>query len=109
MWSRRLPKSIKIVTTCDGHVEGMKKETMNHQLLVKIKQNSSDRKCMVFHVQLLMQNIWLSRLHTRSKALFYEMIICTIFISVNRIHTFLWREFILSFIAMTEEIKSLCL
>ena len=46
-------------------------------------------------VHLLMQNIYLSRLDTRSQALFNEIMICTIFIYVNAIQKLLSHEFIL--------------
>ena len=46
---RNQSKSIKFVTSCAGHVDGMKKCVDNspHQLLIRINQNSSDRKYMV--------------------------------------------------------------
>ena len=46
-------------------------------------------------VQLLMLDIRLSKLCTRSDTLFEEIIICSIFISVNIIIKFLWHELIL--------------
>ena len=42
---RNQSKSIKFVTSGTGHVDGIKNEqTITHQLLIRIKQNSSDRK-----------------------------------------------------------------
>ena len=41
-------KSIKFVKSCAGHVDGLKKRIENNSLLIRINQNSSDRKCMVF-------------------------------------------------------------
>ena len=74
-------------------------------------------------VQLLMQNTWLSRLRTRSRAHFNKIIICPIFISVNAIQKFLWQELEYSShpwlwpayvksrfaFARTVELKGLCL
>ena len=46
-------------------------------------------------VQMPIQKIQLPRLHTRFQSLFYDIIICAIFISVNTIPKFLCHEFIL--------------
>ena len=46
-------------------------------------------------VPLLMQNIQLSRLHTRFQALFNKLIISVIFVSVNAIQKFLSHELVL--------------
>ena len=72
--------------------------------------------------QLLMQNIQLSRLHTRSQALFHEIIICAIFYLCEynskifmaitySSHPWLWPAYVKSRFAFarTVEIKGLCL
>ena len=85
-----------MLTSCVGHVDGMKnKQTITHQLLVRIKQNSLDTKCMVLCNCRCKTSVRLSKLHTRSQAIFNKLTICATFISANAIHRFLWHEFIL--------------
>ena len=83
------------MTSCAGHVDGMKKLIGNNSLIPLQNKVKLFRQKVHGLVQLLMENIWLSRLHTRSQALFNEIIICAIFISVNAFLKFLSRELIL--------------
>ena len=66
---------------------------MNRQKLSVTHQNRP--KLFRQKVHGLVQNTSLSRLHTRSHALFNEIIICGIFIFVNAIQKFLSHELIL--------------
>ena len=79
------------MTSCAGHVDGMNKLIENNSLITHPNQPKLFRQKVHGLVQLLMQNIQLSRLHIRSQALFNEIIICAIFISVNAIQKFLWQ------------------
>ena len=64
-------------------------EKMNNSSIIHQKQTKLFRQKVHGPVQLLIQNIQLSRLQTQSQALFNEIIICTIFISVNATQNFL--------------------
>ena len=85
---RNQSKSIKSVTSCAGHVDGMKKLIENNSSTTHPNQPKLFRQKVHSLVQLLMQNMQVSRLHIRSQTLFNEIIICAIFVSVNSIQNF---------------------
>ena len=82
------------MTSCAGHVDGMKKWIDNNSTITHQNQSKLFRQNVHGLAHFLMQNILLSRLHTRSQALFNEIIICAIFISENAIQKLLLHELI---------------
>ena len=97
--NRNQSKSIEFVTSCAEHVDGMnEKKVDNNSSVTHQSQPKLFNQKVHGLVQLFNQKVrglvqLLSKLRTRSQALFNEIIICAIFISVNA--EFLSHELIL--------------
>ena len=86
---------MKCMMSCAGHDDEMKKFIDNNSTIIHQDRSKLFRQNVHGFVHLPMQNILLSRLHTRSQALFNEIIMCVIFISVKAIQKLLSYEHIL--------------
>ena len=64
---RNQSKSIKFVTSCAGHVDGMKKLIGNNSSTIRQNQVKLSREEVDGHFQLLMLRNWFSGLRTRSQ------------------------------------------